>query len=114
MSDGPFVDGPPGGPDAWREVWQEDRRFRPRPSRWDFFLRIFRRLVNRSVEAEGERQRNDVRWRRRHHRAELALTQQFHRFAAEACGQHPIDITGPRPDFDTPTACSKNGPARKK
>src|SRR5204862_6972231 len=30
----------------------------PRPSRWDFFLRFVRRLVNRSVEAESERQRN--------------------------------------------------------
>ena len=57
MSD-PFVDGPPGGPDAWRDLWQSDRRFRPRPSRWDFFLRFVRRLVNRSVEAESERQRN--------------------------------------------------------
>lgn len=53
-----FVDGPPGGPDAWRDVWQSDRRFRPRPSRWDFFLRVVRRLVNRSTEAESERQRN--------------------------------------------------------
>jgi len=53
-----FVDGPPGGPDAWREVWQEDRRFRPRPSRWEFFLRFVRRIVNRASEAEGERQRN--------------------------------------------------------
>jgi SAM-dependent methyltransferase len=57
MSD-PFVDGPPGGPDAWRDVWQSDRRFRPRPSRWDFFLRFVRRLVNRASEAEAERQRN--------------------------------------------------------
>src|SRR5213075_1000101 len=46
------------GPDAWREVWQEDRRFRPRPSKWDFFLRFVRRLVNRVSEAEAERQRN--------------------------------------------------------
>src|SRR5438477_917 len=53
-----FVDGPPGGPDAWREVWQQDRRFRPRPSKWDFFLRFVRRLVNRVSEAEAERQRN--------------------------------------------------------
>jgi 2-polyprenyl-3-methyl-5-hydroxy-6-metoxy-1,4-benzoquinol methylase len=53
-----FIDGPPGGPDAWREVWESDRRFHPRPSRWDFFLRVFRRLVNRSTEAESERQRN--------------------------------------------------------
>src|SRR5437763_15052138 len=53
-----FVDGPPGGPDAWRDVWQEDRRFRPRPSKWDFFLRFVRRIVNRASEAEAERQRN--------------------------------------------------------
>jgi 2-polyprenyl-3-methyl-5-hydroxy-6-metoxy-1,4-benzoquinol methylase len=53
-----FVDGPPGGPDAWREVWQEDRRFRPRPSKWEFFLRFVRRIVNRASEADAERQRN--------------------------------------------------------
>lgn len=58
MSDDQFVDGPPSGPDAWREIWQADRRFRPRPSRYDFFLRFIRRLVNRAGEAEGERQRN--------------------------------------------------------
>src|SRR5207249_4876439 len=46
------------GPDAWVDIWQSDRRFRPRPSRYDFFLRFFRRLVNRASEAEGERQRN--------------------------------------------------------
>src|SRR5436305_10632924 len=53
-----FIDGPPGGPDAWRDVWQSDRRFRPRPSKWDFFLRFVRRLVDRASEAEAERQRN--------------------------------------------------------
>lgn len=58
MSDDRFVDSPPAGPDAWRDVWQSDRRFCPRPSRFDFFLRFFRRLVNRASEAEGERQRN--------------------------------------------------------
>ena len=58
MSDDEFLDGPPGGPDAWRDVWQQDRRFRPRPSRYDFLLRLVRRLVNRSVEAEAERQKN--------------------------------------------------------
>jgi SAM-dependent methyltransferase len=58
MSDDRFVDAPPSGADGWRDVWQHDRRFRPRPSRFDFLFRFFRRLVNRSVEAEEERQRN--------------------------------------------------------
>ena len=58
MSDDRFVDAPPSGADGWRDVWQHDRRFRPRPSRFDFLLRFFKRLVNRSVEAEEERQRN--------------------------------------------------------
>jgi SAM-dependent methyltransferase len=58
MSDDRFVDAPPAGAEGWREVWQNDRRFRPRPSRFDFLLRFFRRLVNRSVEPEEERQRN--------------------------------------------------------
>jgi SAM-dependent methyltransferase len=58
MSDDRFVDAPPSGADGWRDVWLNDRRFRPRPSRLDFLFRFFRRLVNRSVEAEEERQRN--------------------------------------------------------
>lgn len=58
MSDDRFVDAPPSGADGWRDVWQHDRRFRPRPARFDFLLRLFKRLVNRSVEAEEERQRN--------------------------------------------------------
>ena len=56
--DQPFIDAPPAGSDAWRDVWQSDRRFHPRPSKWDFFLRLVRRLVNRASEAEAERQRN--------------------------------------------------------
>src|SRR4051812_9174 len=58
MSDDRFVDAPPSGADGWRDVWQHDRRFRPRTSRFDFLLRFFRRLVNRSVEPEEERQRD--------------------------------------------------------
>ncbi len=58
MSDDRFVDAPPSGAGGWRDVWQNDRRFRPRPSRFDFLFRFFRKLVNRSVEAEEERQRN--------------------------------------------------------
>ena len=58
MSEDRFVDAPPSGADGWREVWLHDKRFRPRPGRFDFLLRFFRRLVSRSVEAEEERQRN--------------------------------------------------------
>lgn len=53
-----FVDSPPAGADAWREVWQEDRRYRPRPGRFDWLIRIVRRLVGRATEAESERQKN--------------------------------------------------------
>ncbi len=58
MSDDRFVDAPPSGADGWRDVWEHDRRFRPRPARLEFLFRFFRRLVNRSVESEEERQRN--------------------------------------------------------
>lgn len=58
MSDDRFVDAPPSGAEGWRDTWEHGRRFRPRPSRADFLLRIFRRFVNRSVEPEEERQRN--------------------------------------------------------
>lgn len=58
MSDDRFVDAPPSGADGWREVWQHDRRFRPRPLRFDSLLRFFKRLFTRSAEADAERQRN--------------------------------------------------------
>ena len=58
MSDDRFVDAPPSGAEGWRDVWEHDRRFRPRPSRFGLLLRFFKRLVNRSVEPEEERQRN--------------------------------------------------------
>ena len=53
-----FVDTPPAGADAWREVWQDDRRYRPRPARFEWLFRFVRRLVGRATEAEGERQKN--------------------------------------------------------
>ena len=58
MSDERYVDGPPAGPDAWRETWNEDRRFRPRPSKHEWLLRIVRRLVRRAGEPDLERQQN--------------------------------------------------------
>lgn len=58
MSDDRFVDAPPSGADGWREVWQHDRRFRPRPMRLAFLLRFIKRLFTGSVEAGEERQRD--------------------------------------------------------
>jgi SAM-dependent methyltransferase len=58
MSDDRFVDAPPSGAEGWRDVWQNDRRFRPRRSTFGFLLRIFQRLLDRATRAERERQRN--------------------------------------------------------
>ena len=58
MSDEKFVDDPPAGADAWREVWQEDRRYRARPSRQEAFLRVARRITRRALEADAERQKD--------------------------------------------------------
>jgi SAM-dependent methyltransferase len=53
-----FVDTPPAGADAWREVWQDDRRYRPRPARFEWLFRFVRRMVGRANEPEAERQKN--------------------------------------------------------
>jgi O-antigen chain-terminating methyltransferase len=53
-----FVDTPPAGADAWREVWQDDRRYRPRPAKFEWLFRFVRRLVSRANEQEAERQKN--------------------------------------------------------
>ena len=58
MADERFVDGAPAGADAWREVWNEDRRYRPQPSRHEWLLRIVRRLFRRAAEPDTERQKN--------------------------------------------------------
>ena len=58
MADDRFVDSPPAGADAWRDVWESDARYRARPSRFEPFLRAFRRLVRRALEPDDERQRN--------------------------------------------------------
>ncbi|MBV8519538.1 MAG: methyltransferase domain-containing protein [Acidobacteria bacterium] len=58
MADDRYVDAPPAGADAWREVWRDDRRFRPRTSKHDWLLRLVRRLVGRAGEPEAERQKN--------------------------------------------------------
>jgi 2-polyprenyl-3-methyl-5-hydroxy-6-metoxy-1,4-benzoquinol methylase len=58
MSDEQFADGPPAGAEGWREVWNADRRFRPRPSKHEWFLRILRRLFRRAAEPDTERQKD--------------------------------------------------------
>ena len=57
MSEDRFVDAPPSGVEGWRDVWQNDRRFRPRRSTFGFLLRLFQRLLDRATRAERERQR---------------------------------------------------------
>lgn len=58
MSDERYVDAPPSGPEAWREVWSDDQRYRPRPSRHEWLLRHVRRLFRRAAEPDSERQQN--------------------------------------------------------
>jgi 2-polyprenyl-3-methyl-5-hydroxy-6-metoxy-1,4-benzoquinol methylase len=53
-----YVDSPPAGAEAWREVWESDARYRPRESRYEWLLRVFRRLFRRAVEPDTERQKN--------------------------------------------------------
>ncbi|HEX7154321.1 MAG TPA: class I SAM-dependent methyltransferase [Thermoanaerobaculia bacterium] len=58
MSDERFVDEAPAGADGWREVWLQDRRYRPRASRHEWLLGFFRRLFRRATEPDAERQKN--------------------------------------------------------
>ena len=52
MSDERFVDAPPAGAEGWRDVWQEDRRYRSGRGGW------LRRLVRRVLQPDFERQRD--------------------------------------------------------
>jgi len=58
MADDRYVDAPPAGADGWREVWQDDRRYHPRPSKHEWLLGFLRRLVRRATEPDAERQKN--------------------------------------------------------
>ena len=53
-----IVDSPPAGTKAWREVWESDARFAPRPSGWEWLLRSLRRIFRRATEPDAERQKN--------------------------------------------------------
>jgi 2-polyprenyl-3-methyl-5-hydroxy-6-metoxy-1,4-benzoquinol methylase len=58
MADENFTDAAPAGADGWRETWLSDRRYRPQPSRYEWLLRIVRRIVRRAGEPDSERQKN--------------------------------------------------------
>lgn len=58
MPDDRYVDAPPAGADGWREVWHDDRRYRPRASKQEVVLARLRRLIRRASEPDAERQKN--------------------------------------------------------
>ena len=58
MADDRYVDAPPAGADGWREVWHDDRRYRPRASKQEVVLARLRRLIRRAAEPDAERQKN--------------------------------------------------------
>ena len=58
LSDDRYVDSPPAGSAAWREVWEADVRYRPRSSRFEWLLRVVRRIFRRAGEPDAERQKN--------------------------------------------------------
>jgi len=53
-----YVDSPPAGAEAWREVWESDVRYRPRAARHEWLLRFVRRIFRRAAEPDTERQKN--------------------------------------------------------
>jgi 2-polyprenyl-3-methyl-5-hydroxy-6-metoxy-1,4-benzoquinol methylase len=58
MPDDRYVDAAPAGADGWREVWLDDRRYRPTPSRYEWLLRIVRRVFRRAADPDIQRQKN--------------------------------------------------------
>lgn len=51
MSDERFIEQPPAGLEGWREVWQADRRYPPRPG---IVARLLRKLAAMLLRASGE------------------------------------------------------------
>ncbi|MEA2463697.1 MAG: hypothetical protein QOJ98_1444 [Acidobacteriota bacterium] len=58
MADERYVDAAPAGADGWREVWRDDVRYRPRPSKYEWLLRLVRRHFRRAGPPDAERQKN--------------------------------------------------------
>lgn len=53
-----FVDSPPAGADAWREVWESGARYRPPASPFEWLLRLVRPLFRRAAAADTDRQKD--------------------------------------------------------
>lgn len=102
MADERVITTPPEGAEGWRRVWQEDRSYPARPSKFDGLLRFVRRLVVRASEPEAERQknynlvlldllqdvRNEIAAARRDARADLDALQADVRRADESLSQN--------------------------
>ena len=58
VKDERYVDEAPAGADGWRQVWLEDRHYRPRASRHEWLFGFLRRLFRRATEPDTERQKN--------------------------------------------------------
>src|SRR5687768_17309393 len=58
MADDRYVDAPPAGADDWRDVWEADRRYRPRTAKQEWLFGFLRRLFRRATEPDAERQKN--------------------------------------------------------
>ena len=54
MSDEQFVDTPPAGAAAWREVWHHDRRYRPARSWQAWLLRLLRRITGPDLDRQRD------------------------------------------------------------
>ena len=54
MSDERFIDQPPEGLEGWREVWRDDRRYRPRAG---ILARLLRSVSSLLVRASGDSER---------------------------------------------------------
>ena len=54
MGDQRFVDAPPDGADGWREVWRDDRRYRPAGS----LQALLEKALSRGTAADRDRQRD--------------------------------------------------------
>jgi SAM-dependent methyltransferase len=55
VADDRYIDAPPAGAQGWREVWRDDRHYRPSGSLIAAFLR---RIFRRVMAQDAERQRN--------------------------------------------------------
>src|SRR5688572_16589994 len=58
MADDRYVEVPPAGADDWRDVWEADRRYRPRTAKQEWLFGFLRRLFRRATEPDAERQKN--------------------------------------------------------